>query len=96
MTTIENHNNLVYIHRSILDPTSNSDTRVNAGSVEHEKRACNLVTGARFEVDERSIILRDEKPKTSCDPLDQRAEFYTLKRNVRDARCARARPQRSV
>ena len=40
----------------------------------------------------RGIIPRDDKLQTSYEgPLDQRAEFYALKRSPRDARGARAR-----
>ena len=52
----------------------------------------NLVAGPRFEVNARGIIPRDDKIQTSYEePLDQRAEFYALKRCPRDARGARAR-----
>ena len=52
----------------------------------------NLVAGPRFEVNARGIIPRDDKLQTSYEePLDQRAEFYALKRCPRDARGARAR-----
>ena len=49
----------------------------------------NLVAGARFEVNARGIIPRDDKLQTSyVEPSDQRAEFYALKRCPRDARGA--------
>ena len=89
MTAVEDHDNLFYINRRILDPTSSSDPSVNAGSVQLE---CNLGAGARFEVNARGIIRRDDKPQTSYEePRNQRPNLYALKRCLRDARRARAR-----
>ena len=86
MTAVEDHDDLFYINRSILDLTSNSDPSVNAGSVQLE---CNLGAGARVEVNARGIIRRDDKPQTSYEePRNQRAEFHALKRRLRDARRA--------
>ena len=57
----------------------------------------NLVAGPRFMVNARGIIPRDDKLQISYEePLDQRAEFYALKRCPRDAWGARARSVRNI
>jgi len=89
VAAVKDHDDLFYINRSILDPTSNSDPSVKAGSVQLER---NLGADARFEVNARGIIRRDDKPQTSYEERrNQRANFYALKRCLRDARRARAR-----
>ena len=49
----------------------------------------NLVAGARFEVNARGIITRDDKLQTAYEKqLYHRAKFYALNRCPRDARGA--------
>lgn len=50
---------------AFVDTTSYTPRVSSTGSVGLEKRACNLIAGARFEVNARGIIRRDDNPQTS-------------------------------